>query len=186
MSNPYLGEIRLFGGNFAIRGFAFCNGALLSIAQNDALYALLGTTYGGDGVNTFGLPNLQSRIPIGQGQGPGLSPRVVGGLLGSEGVTVTQANLPVHSHSFSVSSQKGTLTAPSSIALPAAPDLGNANTTASFYVDPNAAGAGATTLAPMSAGTVLSSGNSQPHNNIMPVLAVNYIIALEGVFPSRN
>src|SRR4051812_5595209 len=98
MSTPFLGEIMMFGGNFQPRGFAFCNGQLMSIAQNSALFALLGTTYGGDGVNTFGLPNLQGRVPLNQGQGPGLTNRVIGESSGTNSVTLTSNPMPQHQH----------------------------------------------------------------------------------------
>ena len=107
MSEPFLGEIRIFGGTFAPNGWALCNGQLLSIAQNSALFAILGTTYGGDGVTTFALPNLQGRLPMHWGQGQGLSPRVVGEIAGTETVTLLNSQLPVHNHTAMASSNAG-------------------------------------------------------------------------------
>lgn len=184
MGQPYIGEIRLFGGNFAPQGYALCNGQLLAIAEYDTLFNLIGTTYGGDGQNTFALPDFRGRIPVSQGQGSGLSNRVIGQLLGVESVALTLPQLPAHNHGFVASSQKGTLASPAG-ALPAAPDLGNPNTTATFYVDP---GAQTPTLTPMVASTVGTTGavNTSPHTNIMPVLAISFIISLYGVYPTPS
>jgi microcystin-dependent protein len=179
MAQPYLGEIKLFGGNFQIRGWAYCNGQLLSIAQNDALYALLGTTYGGDGVTTFGLPNLQSRVALHQGTGPGLTTRVIGEANGVESVTITTATLPQHTHQAIATTVQGTATVPAN-ALPATPALA---TTEFLYLSPAAT---PTTDTPPAPSSVSASGGNQPHNNIQPILALNYLIALEGVFPSQN
>jgi microcystin-dependent protein len=179
MATPYLGEIKLFGGNFQIRGWAYCNGQLLSIAQNNALFALLGTTYGGDGVTTFGLPNLQSRIALHQGQGPNLTNRTIGEASGSESVTLIPAQLPSHTHQAIATTVAGTATAPAN-ALPATPSLA---VTEFLYLSGAASG---TTDAPPAPTSVLSAGGNQPHDNIMPILALNYLIALEGVFPSQN
>lgn len=183
MSNPFLGEIRMFAGSFAPRGFAFCQGQLLPISQNDALYALIGTTYGGDGQNTFGLPDLRGRVPINQGQGPGLTTRVLGEKAGTETVQLTTAHLPAHTHAMYATTAKGSQSVPAVNSMPAQPDGDNQSSTATFYVIP-----GANPLQPstMAASTVAVSGGNQPHANIMPVLCVNFIIALEGVFPSRN
>src|ERR1043166_2889887 len=112
MASPFLGEIKMFGGNFPPTGFALCNGQLMSIQQNTALFSILGTTYGGDGIQTFGLPNLQSRVPMHWGTGQGLSPSVVGEAGGVENVTLLQSNLPAHTHLVGASSGAGTLTAP--------------------------------------------------------------------------
>lgn len=172
MSTPFLGEIRMFAGNFAPRGFALCNGQVMSIAQNSALFALLGTTYGGDGVQTFALPNLQSRVPISQGQGSGLSNRTIGEALGVEAVTLTPNQIPDHPHS-QVASTNAATAASGPSGAPAA------STTTSFY------GSGAADLT-MAATAVGSTGGSQPHNNLAPYLALNFIIAVEGIFPSRN
>lgn len=173
MSNPFLGEIRMFAGNFAPRSFSFCNGQLLAISQNDALYALLGTTYGGDGQVTFGLPDLRSRIPIGLGQGPGLSNRTIGQQIGTETVTLIPSNMPAHSHQVACASGSGTSTSPQSTFWAA-----NTNAGLPQY--------SASSSAVMNPASVTIAGGNQPHDNLMPILALNYIIALEGVFPSRN
>ena len=179
MATPYLGEIKLFGGNFQIRGWAYCNGQLLSIAQNNALYALLGTIYGGDGVNTFALPNLQSRIALHQGTGPGLTTRTIGEASGSESVTLLQAQLPSHTHQAIATTVAGTASAPAN-ALPAKPTLTGSEF---LYLSGSAT---PTTDAPPAPSSVSSAGGNQPHDNIQPILALNYLIALEGVFPSQN
>jgi microcystin-dependent protein len=171
MSTPFLGEIRMFAGNFAPRGFALCNGQLMSIAQNTALFSLLGTTYGGDGQQTFALPNLQSRVPIGQGQGVGLSNRNIGESVGSEAVTLLATQIPTHSHA-QVASTNAATAASGPTGAPAA-------STTNFY------GSGSADLT-MAATAVGIAGGGQPHNNLAPYLAVNFIIAVEGIFPSRN
>ena len=172
MSNPFLGEIRMAGFNFAPRGWAFCAGQLLPISQNDALYALVGTTYGGDGVNTFGMPDLRGRLPINQGQGPGLSNYVIGQMSGTESVTLTAGQIPIHSHVINAASGGARS------ANPAGNLLGSGE--ADIYTHDNANGV------LMSPSTIAPSGGSQPHENMQPYLCVNFIIALEGVFPSRN
>lgn len=177
MSNPYLGEIRPFAGNFAPRSWSFCNGALLSIAQNNALFALLGTTYGGDGITTFALPDLRGRVALSQGQGPGLTNRVLGEESGVETVTITNATMPSHMHGVIATATAAEAVPPTGM-VPAAP----ANN-ALFYLPPNV---GTQQDAPLAADTCQLSGGSQPHENIMPILAINYIIALEGIFPSQN
>ncbi len=172
MASPFLGEIAMFGGNFAPVGRAFCSGQLISIAQNSALFALLGTTYGGDGVNTFGLPNLQGRVPVHFGTGPGLPTYVQGQTGGAESVTVTSSQLPAHSHTISSSSSTTarTTTDPTG-AIPA-------NASVAPYTASSGSSFGASMIGP--------SGGSQPHSNMMPYLCVNFIIALAGIFPSRN
>jgi microcystin-dependent protein len=180
MTTPFIGEIKMFAGNFAIRGWAFCNGQLLSIANNNALFALIGTTYGGDGVNTFALPNLQSRVPMHFGQGPGLSNYVQGQTGGVENVTVTGAQLPIHNHPVQSLTSGGTVAAPAATAVLA--DMGPAGET---RVGTYKAFDG-TSQVTLAAQTVGQAGSNQPHTNIQPSLAVNFIIALEGIFPSRN
>jgi microcystin-dependent protein len=177
MSNPYLGEIRPFAGNFAPRGWNFCNGALMSIAQNNALFALLGTNYGGDGQTTFGLPDLRGRVALSQGQGPGLTNRVLGEQGGEETVTLTIATMPSHMHAVIADSGAADGVPPTGL-VPAAP----ANN-ALFYLPPNV---GTQVDQPLAPDTCQPTGGSQPHNNIMPIVAINYIIALEGIFPSQN
>ncbi len=173
MDSPFLGMLAIFGFNFAPRGWAFCNGQLLSIAQNSALFALLGTTFGGDGQNTFGLPNMQSRIPVGMGTGPGLSNYQMGQMAGSENVTLLSTQIPQHSHFMMGSSEAPVQNSPAG---------GSLGTTARGV---NSYTTGANSLSPMASATSITGG-SQPHNNIQPYLAVNYCIALEGIFPSRN
>jgi microcystin-dependent protein len=163
----------MFGGNFAPRGYALCNGQILAIAQNDALYALIGTTYGGNGQETFALPDLRGRVPVHRGQGPGLSNYVIGQVGGSEAVTLTLQQMPLHTH-----------------AAQADPNTGTANSPAAHSW---AAQSGAKQFAPgaaanttMSPQAVTLAGGSQPHDNMMSFLVIHFIIALEGVFPSRN
>ncbi len=171
MAEPFLGEIRIFGFNFAPIGWAMCNGATMSIAQNTALFSLLGTTYGGNGVNTFALPNLQSRVPIHQGDGPGLSPYVIGQTGGIENVTLTTGEMPAHSHPVGANAAAATSARPA----------GNvpARLTVSGYGTPP----DGTTMNASMIGTV---GGSQPHPNVQPYLVVSFCIALQGIFPSRN
>jgi microcystin-dependent protein len=171
MATPFLGEIRMFGGNFAPAGWAFCNGQLIAISQNDALFALIGTTYGGDGQQTFALPNMQSRIPIHQGQGAGLSNYVQGQSAGVESVTVTVAQLPSHIHTTQASTAA----------------TGSSNPTGNFWASSAATKQyGPSSGAVMSAQAMGLTGGNQPHENRMPLLAVSFIIALEGIFPTRS
>lgn len=178
MAQPYLGEIRVFAGNFAPRGYAFCAGQLLAISQNDALYVLLGTTYGGDGITTFGLPDLRGRTPLGQGQGPGLTNRVIGEKAGSESVTLSANQMPAHQHGLLAANTAATTN------LPAGAFLAVAGNEGLMYIDTTQAPAEVNATLPSD--TLTNSGGSQPHNNLMPFLTLNYIIALEGVFPSQN
>lgn len=172
MADPFIGEIRMAGFNFAPRGWAFCNGALFSIAQNTALFSLLGTMYGGNGQTTFGLPNLMGRIPLHMGQGPGLTNREVGEMGGQEAVTLIQAQIPAHSH-VAHAATGGARAATAA-----------GNMLASGEADVFSRGTGqATTLAP---GQLDLAGGSQPHPNIQPSLGVSFIIAIEGIYPSRN
>ena len=167
MAEPFLGSILLFGGNFAPRGWAFCNGQLLPINQNTALFSLLGTTYGGNGQTTFALPDLRGRTPIHFGQGPGLSNYSEGEMGGAESVTLISTQMPAHQHTQPASNGDEGTNRPNG----AVPARGGVYTPAS---DGSA-------LAP----TTIAGGN-QPHENSAPFLALNYIIALEGIFPSRN
>lgn len=164
MSQPYIGEIRMFGGNFAPVGWAFCDGQLMPISENDALFALIGTTYGGDGQETFALPNLQSRIAF--HQGPGV---VLGQSAGVESVTLTTQQLPGHSHPLLANSQAATETRPAASAVPSSPS-------ALIYNN-------LTPLVAMNPGMVGSVGGSQPHENRPPFLTVSFIISLYGIFP---
>jgi microcystin-dependent protein len=173
MSEPFLGEIRPFAGNFAPRGWALCDGQLLSIAQNTALFSILGTAYGGDGRVTFALPNLQGRTPIGAGQGPGLSDRPLGESFGSSSVTLINSELPAHHHTFNGSREVATAGSPEGQVLASTSALPVYHAPKSDRVALNP-----TSIAP--------SGGSQPHNNLQPYLALTFIIALEGIFPSRG
>jgi microcystin-dependent protein len=173
VSEAYIGEIRMFGGNFAPMGWAFCDGSALSIAQYDALYNLIGTTYGGDGVNTFNLPDLRGRLPIHQGQGNGLSPRVIGQAAGAENVTLNQSQIPSHNHTPLANSGGGNVDSPYNSYW-----AGSANT------PQFAPGSQANTT--MSADTIGFTGGNQPHPNMQPYLAVSFIIALEGIYPTQG
>lgn len=169
----FIGSIIMFGGNFAPRGWALCNGQILSISQNTALFSILGTTYGGDGVQTFALPNLQSRMPMHAGNGPGLSPRTIGQTGGAETTTLTINNLPAHNHLINVKSDTGNSNTPTNN-NPA----GDADATATPFANK----ADST----MAASTVSMTGGSQPVATESPFVVVNFIIALQGIFPSRN
>ncbi len=183
--DEYIGIIKMFAGNFAPRGWAFCNGQLLSIAQNTALFSILGTTYGGNGQTTFALPDLQGRVPLGTGQGPGLSNYTLGEMAGTESTTLLITNLPPHNHIITVeaNNSEATTSAPvngSSIAATVVPVGRDRNEAFGFNAEaPNTILNGDTAkCAPVGAG--------QPIGNIQPYLAMNYIICLEGIFPSRN
>lgn len=170
MATPFLGEIYIVPYTFAPRGFAFCNGQILSIAQNSALFALLGTTYGGNGISTFALPDLQGRTPIGSGQGAGLSNRTLGEAGGAATVTLGINEMPAHAHALATSS--------------GAADRSNARGNyLALPPDPVYSSAASDT----SLGNVMTpAGGGQAHNNLSPYLAVNFVIALAGIFPSRN
>ncbi|HEX4332096.1 MAG TPA: tail fiber protein [Usitatibacter sp.] len=174
MSQPFVGEIRMFAGSFAPLNWAFCNGQLMAIDQNQALFALIGTTYGGDGQVTFGLPDLQGRVPIHQGNFQG-EPFVIGQESGSETVTLTSPTMPAHTHVLSVSPNPGHVSDPSGARIAADRD---------FPAFGPSADTGSMT--PMQVQTVTALGGSQPHNNMPPYLCVSFIISLFGVFPSRN
>jgi microcystin-dependent protein len=169
----FLATILLFAGNFAPRGWAFCNGQLIAISQNTALFSLLGTTYGGDGITTFALPNLQGRVPIHFGQGAGLSTYSLGQTGGTENTTLALSNLPQHNHALNATTQAG------STSVPTGAYLGNTGALDKEY---NTTG----TIVAMNAGAIGMAGQSQPFNNLQPYLAVNFIIALQGIYPSRN
>ncbi|CAN5846978.1 tail fiber protein [soil metagenome] len=171
MSDSFIGEIKMFGGNFAILGYAFCDGQLMSIAENDALFSLIGTTYGGDGQTTFGLPDLRGRLPIHQGSGPGLSPRTMGEKSGTESVTLITNQMPAHNHTVVVDSANGGLTNPQNNIV--------AGSTATPYDNT----AVTNQMGNQSIGLM---GGSQPHDNMMPYQCVTFIISLYGIYPSRN
>lgn len=174
MSEPYIGEIRMGGWNFAPSGWAFCDGQVLAVEQNDALFNLIGTTYGGDGRTTFQLPDLQGRVPIHQGTGPGLSPRTLGEREGVEHVTLTTLQLPVHTHPFHASGTLSNESSPNGNVPGQTPSV-------DLYIEdaPNPA----LTLRNDAVGPM---GGNQPHDNVMPFLAINFVIALFGVFPSQT
>jgi microcystin-dependent protein len=175
MSDPYVGEIRMFGGSFAPVNWQFCNGQLMPIAGNETLYTLIGTTYGGDGNSTFGLPDLRGRVPVGQGSGQGLTPRVVGQSFGTETVTLT-APQALHTHVVMAAAQAGSVSAPANNAV-----LGQiTGNVIPLYATQT------TALVGLNPASVSASGGSQPHPNIMPTLCVNFIISMQGYFPSQQ
>ncbi len=177
MSSPFVAEIRIFGFNFAPKGWAFCDGQLIPISQNTALFSLLGTNYGGDGITTFALPNLQGSAPLHPGQGPGLSLRDLGEVGGEQAVSLLQTEMPAHAHGAQAFSGAG------------GQNPGPANTWAdanqrgiSVYTPSNANGANAQ----MSPQALSITGGDQPHNNMMPYLTLYFCIALQGIYPARN
>lgn len=174
--DPYLGEIRIVGFNFAPRGWALCNGQILSIAQNTALFSLLGTTYGGNGTTTFALPNFQDTAPMNFGNGPGLTPRSLGENGGSTGVTLINTELPAHTHSVAASNNAASSNDPTG-ALWAA--TGGPRGGVPTYTT----NGGSPAL--MNIGAVTPQGQSQPHNNLQPYLTLNFVIALQGIYPTR-
>lgn len=168
----FLGSISLVPYNFAPLGSAFCNGQLLPINQNDALFALIGTTYGGDGQSTFALPDLRGRVAIHQGQGPGLSPYVIGQLAGEETVSLTINQVPAHTHTAVASASYSNTVSP-----------------AGAYWAPRARTllfTGVANLVPMASTALAQTGSGQPHDNMKPFLTLNYVIWLEGIFPTQN
>ena len=171
MASPFVGEIRFFGFNFAPVGWALCNGQLLPINQNTALFSLLGTTYGGDGRTNFALPNLQGRVPIHMGSGPGLSTYVIGQTGGTETTTLTVGELPAHRHLVEANNGAGTLARPADNFPARAGDE---------------AYAAASDQPTMNAGMIAETGGGQPFDNIQPYLVGNFCIALTGIFPARN
>lgn len=178
--DPIIGFITLFAGNYAPNGWAFCEGQLLPISENDALFSLIGTIYGGDGQTTFALPDLRGRVLIHAGQGPGLSPYQIGQMSGVENVTLNSSQIPVHNHSLIAKNIHGTSADPANRMI--AKDLievarNNSLEAKSFGTD---------TPAAMATGSISNSGGGQPHSNRMPSLALNYIIALYGIYPSRS
>jgi microcystin-dependent protein len=179
MSSFYLGQITMFGFGFAPKGWATCNGQTMAINQNQALFALLGTSYGGNGVTTFQLPNLQAALPICEGQGSGLSSYVLGQVGGNANVTLLQNQLPTHGHTFNAS-KTNAVSATLSGQIPATTTVG---TPPGFYANP---GSPPLIFVPLAAGACGTAGSSQAHSNLMPSLTINFCIALTGIFPSRN
>ncbi len=176
MSQPHVGEIRMFGFNRTPQGWQACDGSLLSIAQNETLYTLIGTTYGGDGVNTFGVPDLRGRLPVHQGQGPGLSHRVIGQVAGTEEVILIANQMPAHTHTLVATTAAATTTTPGPALLPGAVSGDT------FYVN-TTTGNNAAAMSPQ---MIAVAGGGLPHENCMPTLTVQYCISLYGVFPSQS
>lgn len=172
MADPFVAEIRMFGFNFAPRGWAFCDGQLLPISQNTALFSLLGTNYGGNGISNFGLPNLQGSVPMFHGQGSGLASYSQGQSGGAQSVTLISGEMPAHAHSGVPANAR-----PAESNNPQAQNFGRSETNA--YVS----GAANTTL---NAASTTTAGGSQPHNNLQPYLVLNFCIALQGIFPPRS
>jgi microcystin-dependent protein len=179
MATPFIGEIKVVGFNFPPREFAFCDGQLLPISQYSALFAILGTSYGGNGSTTFGLPNLQGIAPMNWGNGPALTPRTIGEALGSATVTLTDAQMPSHTHILN-GGNATPANAAQSVARPTSQAMFSTSGPGRAYSD---VATPPVTLAPTAIGP---TGGSLPHENMQPVLALNFVIALNGIFPSRN
>jgi microcystin-dependent protein len=172
--DPFLAEIRIFPFNFAPKGWAFCDGQILPLSQNTALFSLLGTTYGGDGKSNFALPNMQGNAPMHPGQGPGLSLHDLGETSGSDTVTLLESEIPSHSHSLMAQNNQGTSQTPG-------PTVALARSRGVAIYSQTTTG-----LSVMSDSTVAPAGGDQPHNNLMPYLTLNFCIALQGVYPPRT
>ncbi len=170
MSNPFVGEIRMFAGNFAPVGWALCLGQLMPISENETLFTLIGTTYGGDGQNTFALPNLASRVPVHMGTGPNGQSFVIGQMAGEETVTLTTSQIPAHSH-VPAANTSGNATSPSGAVWAGNPDVAQFTAPASINGQ-------------MNAQSIQLAGGSQPHDNMIPFLVINFIISLFGIYPS--
>lgn len=176
MSEPFIAEIRIFAGNFAPRSWAFCDGQLLPISQNTALFSLIGTTYGGDGRTTTALPNLQGRAPMHPGRGPGLTSRRLGQQVGVETVTLTEAQTPNHTHVPLQAQNPGFGVA---ISNPAGASLATTASGGNVY-------SASTQNTSLNSGTLQATGGGQAHTNLQPFLTMNFIIALQGLYPSRS
>jgi len=179
MSDAFIGQIKLWAGNFAPRGTAFCNGQLLAIAQNPALFSIIGTTYGGDGRSTFGLPNLQGRVPIHAGHGPGLSVRIMGQVGGSDAAALSEAQIPPHTHAQRAIADQADQLAPANNTSLAQPPGGRGGGGPTPYGPAN-------NLVAMNTLAFEPAGGGQAHDNVQPRLALNYVIVLQGIFPSRS
>jgi microcystin-dependent protein len=199
---PFIGQIIMFAGNFAPRDWAFCDGELLPISQNQSLYSILGTTYGGDGRTTFGLPDFRGRVPIGQGQGNGLTSRIMGEQIGIEDITLSTAQMPIHSHAAKTTISGSSVTAK----LKASSEVGTTNVPLNNYLaKPSNIGLQSINMYDSSADIEMASdaieidlsavtantttddtGGNSAHNNIQPSLVMNYIICMNGVYPPRN
>jgi microcystin-dependent protein len=171
MSQPFIGEIRMFGGNFAPAGWAFCAGQLIPISENDALFTLIGTTYGGDGQETFALPNLQSRVPIHTGTDPKGTTYQLGEMAGTEQETLSTQQIPSHTHAFLGSTTAATLTSPKDSVVATSAQVAYLTI--------------ATASVAMNANAITPAGGSQPHENCQPFLCINFIISLFGIFPHQ-
>lgn len=174
MSEPFVAEIRIFAGNFAPRSWAFCNGQLLPVSQNTALFSLIGTTYGGDGRTTTALPNLQGRAAMHPGRGPGLTSRRLGQKGGANSVTLSEAQMPSHSHSLAAEAEAGESLNPDNNSL--------ARSSGAFSYQQDSSN----NIVSLSSSSVGNSGDNQAHNNLQPLIAINYIIALQGIYPPRG
>ena len=174
MADPFVAEIRIFAGNFAPKGWAFCDGQLLPISQNTALFSLLGTTYGGNGKSNFALPDLQGRAPMHPGQGPGLSLHDLGEASGSDTVTLLESEMPSHSHTLMANPNSAERPSPTN-------NLPARSVGASLYQSDSTQG-----LVDMAPEAITPSGGDQPHNNMQPYLTMNFIIAMQGVYPPRT
>jgi|ERR1041385_1890910 microcystin-dependent protein len=173
MSDPFIGEIRMFGGNFAPAGWMFCSGQLIPISENDAMFNLIGTTYGGDGQATFALPDLQGRVPVHQGSG-----FIIGQNGGSENVTLSTQQIPQHNHTALTTATAGTTNVPNNTAIFA--DTGTTGAITTYLPFANAS------QQPLLPSVLTNTGGSQPHDNMQPFLVVNFIISMFGIFPSQN
>ena len=171
MSTPFVGEIRMFGGNFAPAGWAFCSGQLMPISENDTLFTLIGTTYGGDGQSTFGLPDLQGRLPMHMGTGPGLTTRTIGEMGGVETVTLTVNQIPIHTHAPQSDANNGNQATPQNRVWAGAAASRYSSSAPNLAMNNTLGG---------------NAGGSQPHDNLMPYLAISFIISLFGIFPTQN
>jgi len=180
MADPFVAEIRIFPFNFAPKGWAFCDGQILPISQNTALFSLLGTTYGGDGKSTFALPNLQGAVPLHAGQGPGLSLWDLGESQGSDTVSLLESEIPAHSHAVNAKTQNAGASDPTGGFLAAGHFGGAQGGAVNYYLTTN----NPQTL--LSGNAIAPAGGDQPHNNLMPYLTLNFCIALQGVFPPRT
>ena len=176
MSEPFIAEIRIFAGNFAPRGWAFCDGQLLPVSQNTALFSLIGTTYGGDGRTTTALPNLQGRAPMHPGRGPGLTARRLGEKVGVETVTLSEAQIPSHSHTARAASAIGNV----GLGPGTTNSMGGAGGGSAYQANISA------NLVDLASSTLSTTGGSQSHTNVQPYLTLNFIIALQGLYPSRS
>jgi microcystin-dependent protein len=177
MADPFVAEIRIYPFNFAPKGWAFCDGQLLPLSQNTALFSLLGTTYGGDGKSNFALPDMQGNAPMHPGQGPGLSLHDLGETGGSQTVSLLESEIPSHSHGFWVGTQDF-----ADVQVPSPSRILGKSTNAAAYVP----GSPTPALTPMSDNALAPAGGDQPHDNMMPYLTLNFCIALQGVFPPRT